>query len=91
MSDRSKCRGQTKCSPWSSRLGVGSGANDHASEKFAVTNPWRRPRPTQGCSASEEEDIERYRLQWRIAGELRTIPDIATERFVAWPEIEEKL
>jgi hypothetical protein len=26
---RSKDRGQTKCSPWSCRLGVGHGANDH--------------------------------------------------------------
>jgi hypothetical protein len=26
--------------------------------KFTATKPWRRPRPTQGCSASKEEEEE---------------------------------
>jgi hypothetical protein len=55
MPDRSK--GQTKCSPWSSRLGVGRGTNDHTSGKFTVTKPRRRPSPTQGCSARREEEL----------------------------------
>jgi hypothetical protein len=40
----------------SSRLGVGRGAKDPSQEKFTVTKLWRRPRPTQGCSASKEEE-----------------------------------
>jgi hypothetical protein len=40
------------------------GANNHTSEKITVTKtpetygggPWRRPRPTQGCSTSRGED-----------------------------------
>jgi hypothetical protein len=54
MSDRSKARGQTKCSPWSSRLVVGHGAEDHTSENFTVTKSWRRPRSTQGCNANKK-------------------------------------
>jgi hypothetical protein len=63
MPDRSKGRGQKKCSPWSSRLGVGRGAHDPTPEKFTVTIPWRRPRPTQGSSASKEEEEEEYITQ----------------------------
>jgi hypothetical protein len=39
-------------------LGVGRGANDPTPEKFTVTKPWRRPRPTQGRRASKEEEEE---------------------------------
>lgn len=35
--------GQTKYSPWSSRLGVRCESNDPTPEKFPVTKPWRRP------------------------------------------------
>jgi hypothetical protein len=37
MPDRSVGRGQTKCNPWSSSLGVGRGANDPTLEIFTVT------------------------------------------------------
>jgi hypothetical protein len=37
--DKSKGRDQTKYSPWSSRLGVGRGANDPNQEKFTLTKP----------------------------------------------------
>jgi hypothetical protein len=58
-----KGRGQMKCSPWSPKLGVGHGANDPTPPKKTVTKPpetyaggpWRRLRPTQGCSTSEED------------------------------------
>jgi hypothetical protein len=40
---------------------LGVGANDSTPEKFTVTKPWRRPRPTQDCSASKEEEL----LYWR--------------------------
>jgi hypothetical protein len=57
----SKGRGQTKCSPWSSRLGIGRGENDPITEKLTVTKPSRRPRPAQGFSArKEEEEYELY-------------------------------
>jgi hypothetical protein len=36
LPDSSKGRGQTKCSPWSSKLGFGRGANDRIPEKFTV-------------------------------------------------------
>jgi hypothetical protein len=39
MPDRSKGSGQKKCSPWSSRLGVGRGAIDPTSGKVTVTKP----------------------------------------------------
>jgi hypothetical protein len=65
LPERWKGRCQTKCSPWSSRLGVWLGANDRIPEEFTVrkhphthththTHTWRRPRGTQDCSASEE-------------------------------------
>jgi hypothetical protein len=54
MPDRSKGRGQMKCSPWSSRLGVGHGTNDPAPEKCAVTKAWGRLKPTQSCSANKK-------------------------------------
>jgi hypothetical protein len=57
MPDRSKGRGQTKCSLWSSRLVVGRGANDPTSEKFTVHKAMEEATPTQGCSASKEEKI----------------------------------
>jgi hypothetical protein len=59
MPDRSKGRGQMKCNPWSSRLGVVHGANNPIQKKCTAMKPpekggpWRRP---QGCSASKEED-----------------------------------
>jgi hypothetical protein len=34
MPDSSKCKDQMKCSPWSSRLGVGHGANNPTLEKI---------------------------------------------------------
>jgi hypothetical protein len=55
MPDRSKSRIPTKCSPWSSRFGVGHGADDSTPEKGAVTKPWKAPRPTRSCSASKED------------------------------------
>jgi hypothetical protein len=55
MPDRLKGRGQMECSAWPFRLGVERGANDPTPERFTVTKPWRRPRPTQGCSGSKEE------------------------------------
>jgi hypothetical protein len=39
-------------------LGVGCGANNPTPEKFTVIKPWRKPRPTEGCSTSEEEEEE---------------------------------
>jgi hypothetical protein len=36
MPDKSKGRGQMKCSPWSSRLGIGRGANESTPEKCTV-------------------------------------------------------
>jgi hypothetical protein len=51
---RSKGRGQTKCSPGSSRLRAGRGANDPTAENTTVTKPWRRPKPTQGCNANKK-------------------------------------
>jgi hypothetical protein len=59
MPERLKGRGQTKCRPCSSRSGVGHGAN-RIPEKFTVTkpSPWRRPKPSQGYSASKEEEEE---------------------------------
>jgi hypothetical protein len=39
MPDRSKASGQAKCSPWSSRVEVGRGANDPTPEKLTVTKP----------------------------------------------------
>jgi hypothetical protein len=39
MPDRSKGRGQTKYSPWSTRFGGGCGANDPTPEKLTVTKP----------------------------------------------------
>jgi hypothetical protein len=66
MIDRSKGKSQINCSPWSPRLWVGHGANDSTLEKFTVKEPekklllkpWRRPRPTQGCSAFEREELQ---------------------------------
>jgi hypothetical protein len=52
--DRSKGRDRRKSSSWCSRLAVGRETNDPTPEKF--TEPWRRPRPTQGCSASKAEN-----------------------------------
>jgi hypothetical protein len=37
---------------------VGREANDPTKEKFTVTKLWRRPRPTQGCNVSKEEERE---------------------------------
>jgi hypothetical protein len=39
MSNRSKRRDQTKCSPWSSKLGVRLGAYDTSPRKFTITKP----------------------------------------------------
>jgi hypothetical protein len=54
MPDRSKGKGQTKCSPWSSGLVVGRGPNDPTTESFTL-KPRKRPRPTQGWGAGKEE------------------------------------
>jgi hypothetical protein len=56
MPGRSQGRGQTKCSPWSSSMRVGRGANNPTPKNLMILNLWRRPRPTQGCSASKEEE-----------------------------------
>jgi hypothetical protein len=45
-----------ECSSWSTRFGVGRGANDPTSEKFTVMKPWRRPKSTRGCSVSKKEE-----------------------------------
>jgi hypothetical protein len=74
MQDRSKGMGQTNCSPWSSRLGDGHGANDSTPDKFTVTKPWRRQRHTQGFSASKGEEIFLYILTC-------TTPDIEIRNF----------
>jgi hypothetical protein len=58
MPDRSMYRRQTKYNPWFSRSGVGRGADGLTPEKFTIMKPWRRPRPAQGCRASEEEEEE---------------------------------
>jgi hypothetical protein len=60
MPDRSKGRVRRSVVPssWSYKLGIGSIVNDPIPEKFPVTKPWRKPRPTQGCSASKEEEEE---------------------------------
>jgi hypothetical protein len=47
VADRSKGRGQTKCSPWSSRFGVRSGAKDPGKIYYCET--------MQGSSTSEDE------------------------------------
>jgi hypothetical protein len=39
-------------------LGVGRGTKDRTPEKYTDTKSWRRPRPTQGCSATKEEEEE---------------------------------
>jgi hypothetical protein len=39
-------------------LGIGSRANDPIPGKFPVIKLWRKPRTTQGCSASKEEEEE---------------------------------
>jgi hypothetical protein len=41
---RSKVRGQLKCSPWSSRVVVGLGANNPTPEKITVRKP---PEPVE--------------------------------------------
>jgi hypothetical protein len=56
MTNKSKSRGQTKCSPWPSRLVVGRGSNDPTPGKFAVTKPWMKPRPTHDYGASKEDE-----------------------------------
>jgi hypothetical protein len=53
MTGRSKGKGLKKCRPWSSRMGVGHGANSPIPEKFPITKRWRRPRLVWGCSISE--------------------------------------
>jgi hypothetical protein len=60
MPEKSKGKGQLKCSPWTYRLGVGRGATP---EEFTVTKPRRRPRPTEGCSTSKLQ--EGYEVTWR--------------------------
>jgi hypothetical protein len=56
MSDRSQGRGQTKFSPWSSKLGVGYGANNcYDTSREPTRGPCRKPIPTQGCSASKQK------------------------------------
>jgi hypothetical protein len=37
-------------------LGLERGENDHTSQKFTVTDPWRKPSPICGCRASKEEE-----------------------------------
>jgi hypothetical protein len=68
--DSSKGKGQTKCSLWSSRLGVGRWAYYPTPEKLTVTKPRRRPRSTQGCSGSEEEENSLSRSE----GHVRSVP-----------------
>jgi hypothetical protein len=64
MSGRSKGRGQTKCSPWSFRLGVGREVNNLIPKDLPLPNlrtywggQWRRPRPKNNCNTSKEKDI----------------------------------
>jgi hypothetical protein len=63
MPDRSEVKGQRKYSPWSSRFGVGSGGNDPTPEAFIVWKQWRKPRQTQGCTASNEEEEENHSVR----------------------------
>jgi hypothetical protein len=39
MPNRSNGKGQTNCSPWSSRMGVGRGANDATPKRTIATKP----------------------------------------------------
>jgi hypothetical protein len=60
MLDRSKGKGQTKCSSWFSRLGARHGAYKPTLEEFTVTKPpehMEEAKDTQGCSASKEEKM----------------------------------
>jgi hypothetical protein len=54
MSYRSNGGGQTKCSPWSSRLGVGRGDKD-ISEKFSGYETMEEAKPHIGCRARKNE------------------------------------
>jgi hypothetical protein len=72
VSDRSKGKVQMKCSPWSSRLGLG--LTTPLRKKLLLWNlqrkePWRRPRPIQGCSASKEENwlMNSWYIRWRCS------------------------
>jgi hypothetical protein len=56
MPDRAKDMGQMKRSPWFSMLGFVRGVNDPTTGKITFAKPWRRPKPTQGCIASKEEE-----------------------------------
>jgi hypothetical protein len=52
MPDRLKDTGQTKCIPWSSRLGVGHQDKDPTPEKFYQTMEAAK---IQGCGASKDK------------------------------------
>jgi hypothetical protein len=55
---QAKGRGQTKCGPWSSRLGVERGANDSTSEKIYYYETMEEAKThTQGCRASRKEEV----------------------------------
>jgi hypothetical protein len=56
MPDRSKGKGQMKCSPCTSMLEIGRRANEPTAEKLIVMKERRRPRRAQGCNASKEEE-----------------------------------
>jgi hypothetical protein len=56
MPEKSNGKGQTKCSSWFSRLGVGRGANDATLRIFTVKKQGRRPRHNQGRGASKDEE-----------------------------------
>jgi hypothetical protein len=72
MQDRSKGRGQMKCSPWFSRLGVGREA-DSTQNKFAVTKPWRKPRLTHRVVAPVKQTYEGERPLGRSRRKYRII------------------
>jgi hypothetical protein len=58
MTHRSKGRGWTKCTPWSSKLKAENGTSDKAPEKLTVTKPPEigntRQAKAQNCSGSKD-------------------------------------
>jgi hypothetical protein len=62
MTDRSKCRGQTKFSSRFSMLCVGCEAKKHTLDKITVKTPWRAVAPVRGSIAtiSVDHEVEIY-------------------------------
>lgn len=47
---------QTKQDTWSSRLGVGRGANNPTPQKYLRNIQKRNPKPTKSCGAHDDDD-----------------------------------